>query len=729
MKQQIAKLNSKQKIDIFRGLFRGREDVFALRWEKRDKSSSGYTPVCENEWKTDVCIKLNKDKCKNCKNQQYTSLNDHYIEQHLRGYRIYGIYPLLPDNTSYFLAADFDGKSWENDILRFIKKCADYELPIYVERSRSGKGGHAWIFFEDKCPAYISRGIAYHLLNAAQIIDQFDREDSFDRLFPNQDLLSGKGFGNLIALPLQGEARKFDNTVFLDPNGELVPFKDQWRFLLDVKKVSVDRLKALYEQLNKGIIPDKIVVTENLTITVKDHILINKNNLPKILVDFLRENLNFINSEYVIKKRIGLSVHKMEKYFKLVQTVEDHILIPRGFLDQLKTFLEEQDIEYNLVDKRSKFESIHYESEISLHNDQMEAVESLVMSDNGILVAPPGSGKTIIGISLILRLRQPTLILVHKKQIFNQWIDRVEGFLNIPLREIGQLCSIKKTVGKKVTIAMVQTLSKLDDIQNINDRFGMVIVDECHHIPAKMFRNVITKFNPYYLYGLTATPERKHNDEKLIFIYLGEILHTIGGKSGRGLFTQTKTADILKCNPELQIRKTELSVPFKVATDNFQVLSKIISFDSHRNQQIIEDIKNEIEKGSKCLVLTERKEHVEVLDFYLRSKYETIELTGDLTEKQRKIKIKQIEAGDFQILISTGQLIGEGTDFPSLNCLFLVYPFSFSGKLTQYIGRIHRGNKKNKIIYDYRDINIPYLEKLFKKRLRYYNRNLMSLSG
>ncbi|OGI34464.1 MAG: hypothetical protein A2259_00945 [Candidatus Moranbacteria bacterium RIFOXYA2_FULL_43_15] len=230
----------------------------------------------------------------------------------------------------------------------------------------------------------------------------------------------------------------------------------------------------------------------------------------------------------------------------------------------------------------------------------------------------------------------------------------------------------------------------------------------------KMFRNVITKLNPYFLYGFTATPERKNNDEKLIYIHLGEVLHKIETN-----YNQPKNA---KSKTEVIIRETSLEIPFKIKADNFQLLYKIISFDSVRNKSIIEDVKKEADKGSKCLVLTERKEHVDVLGHYLKKDYEIIQLTGDLTAKQRKEKIQQIYDGNFQILLATGQLIGEGTDFPNLECLFLVYPFAFQGKLTQYIGRIQRGeNKKNKI-YDYRDKKVEYLERLFKKRLKYYQK-------
>ncbi len=412
---------------------------------------------------------------------------------------------------------------------------------------------------------------------------------------------------------------------------------------------------------------------------------------------------------------MGINVYKVEKYFKLIEDVNDKIAIPRGFLQKLKNFLSEQDIAFEIVDERKKLKNVKFETNHTLFEHQKEAVEQMISSENGLLVAPPGSGKTIMGIDIIDRLKQPTLILVHKKQIFNQWVERIEGFLNIPKKDIGQFVSAKKKIGNKVTVAMVQTLTRLENLNELTDKFGLVIVDECHHMPAKMFRNIIAKLNPYYLYGFTATPERKNNDEKLIYIYLGEILHMIDTNYNQPKNEKSKT--------EVIIRETNLGIPFKVKVDNFQTLYKIISFDSERNKGIFEDTKKEVDKGLKCLVLTERKEHVDVLGHYLKKDYEIIQLTGDLTVKQRKEKIQQIYDGNFQILLATGQLIGEGTDFPNLDCLFLVFPFAFQGKLTQYIGRIQRGGQNSNKIYDYRDNKVEYLERLFKKRLKYYQKN------
>jgi hypothetical protein len=235
-----------QKVDIFRNLFKGREDVFAVRWEKQDKSASGYTPVCLNEWKQGLCNKLQRKKCKDCDNKAYAHFNDYCAEQHLRGNKCYGIYPLLEDNTSYFISADFDGEKWQSNAVDFMKGCEKYNLPAYLERSRSGNGGHVWIFFEDKYPAYKSRNIATSILKEAKIIDQFEKEDAFDRLFPNQDVHSGEGFGNLIALPLQGESRNIGNTIFLSWKKEFKPIVDQWEYLAKVEKLAVKKLDEVY---------------------------------------------------------------------------------------------------------------------------------------------------------------------------------------------------------------------------------------------------------------------------------------------------------------------------------------------------------------------------------------------------------------------------------------------------------------------------------------------------
>ena len=722
-------LTPQEKIAIFKNIFRGREDVFAVYWEKADKTASGYTPACLNEWKLGLCYKLQRQKCKDCPNAKYAGLNDYYIGQHLRGQKVYGIYPLLESNESHFIAADFDGKNWEKDALKYLENCQKYNLTTYIERSKSGHGGHVWIFFEDKYPSFKSRNIAINILREAKIIDQFAKEDSFDRLFPNQDEHSGRGFGNLIALPLQGQARENSNTVFLDPSNGLLPFDNQWKFLNQVKKASTTILNNLFEKFNNTDTNDNKLTNKSNSskqslITVAEQIYISKINLPRVLVNFLREKLNFVNSEFLIKKKMGLSTYKMERYFKLIESTENNYAIPRGFLSELINFLDEKNIRFTIDDKRKKCEEIKFETSCKLYDYQQEAVKNVLTEDNGVLVAPPGAGKTIMGIDIIAQLKQPTLILVHKKQIYSQWIQRIESFLNIPKREIGQICSNKKIVGNKVTVAMLQTLSNVDNFAKELglDNIGLVLVDECHHIPAKTFRKVITKLNPYYLYGFTATPKRKNNDEKLIYIFLGKILHTVNKNFNNQ--NQSENSKLTKNNEtKVIIKNTEIDVPFKVKIDNFQVLSKIITFDSNRNQLIINDIIREANSGSKCLVLTERKEHVETLSYYLKGQYEIITLTGDLTEKQKNEKLKQIESGNYQILIATGQLIGEGTDFANLICLFLVYPFSFEGKLIQYIGRIQRGPKSNSRIYDYRDIKVDYLEKFFKKREKYYKKH------
>ena len=645
-------------------------------------------------------------------------LQDRNIEEHLRGLKTVGVYPIFPDHSTCFLAVDFDGKNWISQALSFWKKCSEKSLPAYMERSRSGNGAHVWLFFENPYPAVKSRALAFNVLKECQIIDAFAKEDSFDRIFPNQDFLSGKGLGSLIALPLQGESRKLGNSVFVDPENAFSPFPDQWDLLQRIERVPVLLLDRMQAEASVEIDTESIVESKELVIVLREHAEITQSVLPRQAVDFLKENLIFANSEYLIKSRIGLRTPGIPKYFNLIQKRDENILIPRGFLPRFVQFLKEKCIHFQLSDQRTKTAPVSFHRGYRLYPRQRDAVEKLIAAEGGVLVAPPGSGKTIIGIELVARLQQRVLILVHKKQIFTQWLERLENGLGIPRQEIGVIGNGKKKFSPLVTLAMIQTLARMKDFGDVAPSFGLVIVDECHHVPARTFRKVIQYLCPYYLYGLTATPERKYNDARMIFAYIGDIVHSISA-SGE---METEDGDAQVRPASVCIRKTDLKIPFVVTTKNFQMLTKIITHDTHRNELIAGDIREMVGRGFRCLVLSERKEHLNVLQQYLKRECETVIFSGDVPQKQRKARIKRILKGDFQVLLATGQMLGEGSDFPNLDCLFLVFPFSFSGKLAQYVGRVGRNGDGKARVLDYRDIEIEYLEKMFRKRYSFYRK-------
>ena len=707
---------SQDQILVYMNLFRGRKDIYARHWEKNGKG--GYSPAYQFNWQEFLAFKAKSGRLADFHNKKQLVLTLEVVRSHLEGNQTIGIYPLLEDNTSYFIVADFDKDNWEKDSKKFIKICEANNIQAYLERSRSGKGSHVWIFFEDKYPASKSRAIILELIRKVLNLSEFEKEVSFDRLFPNQDFLAKNGVGNLISLPSNGKSIKEQNTTFLNHDSyKIIP--DQWEYLKNIKKTSIAQLDNLYNQLisketnntfqNIKVNSSSVILTINIGNLIK----LNKQNLNPLLVHFLRENLNFFNAEYAVKKKLGISTYQTEKYFKLISEEGEYIFIPRGFINQLIEFCQKNEIPFVLNDERKLKPETVFKSKITLYDYQKTTLQEIQDKDYGVIVAPPGSGKTIIGLELIAKKSQPALILVHRAQLFEQWVERIQSFLGINKTEIGQISGSKKKIGKQITVAMMQTLIKSKDMQEISDKFGTIIIDECHHIPAKTFRELIVNFNPYYLYGLTATPKRKYNDEKLIYYYIGEIISEMNPNKNLNIVTPINTS--------LIIQETNLSVPFDFKTDTFEVLSKILVYDSSRNLMIIEDILKQIKEGRKILLLTERKEHVEVLNLYLKNQCEVITLTGDDSMTKRKIKLDQIHMGHFNIIVATGQLFGEGIDLPSLDCLFLVYPFSFEGKLTQYIGRIQR-SKNHQIIYDYRDSQITFFEKLFKRRCTYYRK-------
>lgn len=410
---------------------------------------------------------------------------------------------------------------------------------------------------------------------------------------------------------------------------------------------------------------------------------------------------------------MGKSAFGTERYFKLIEENENEVIIPRGFIGKIIRFCREKNIEYNFKDERKKLKEVTFLFNALLREHQQIVIDTIAKKDLGVIVAPPGSGKTIVGLKIIAEKKQPALIVTHRKQIADQWIERIETFLGIPKNEIGKIGQGKTKIGKQITVAMIQSLSKeLDkpDGEKLLNAFGTIILDECHHIPAETFRNTISKLQTFYLYGLTATPFRKYNDSKLIFIHLGDVISEI--KSN-----QISTAK----KPKIIIRNTELDVPFNSKTDKFETLSKILVHDSARNKAILQDVINELKSDKKVIIITERKEHIDSLYQYLKQSYEAITLSGEDSESSKNSKWKLLKEGNYQVVITTGQFFGEGTDLQNANCLFLVYPFSFEGKLIQYIGRVQR-SEITPIIYDYRDSKIDYLNKMFLKRNVYYRK-------
>ena len=693
-------------VDIFKSLFKGREDVFAVRWEKGNKS--GYMPAYFYDPYHLRAHKMNGGTFQNYNEKSHLKLTDEQIQKHLNGLQQIGVYPLLEENTSWFLAADFDKANWQDEAIAFLNACKEKQIPAYLERSRSGNGGHVWVFFDKPYPAIKSRKIFISILEDSGAFSMFDKSSSFDRLFPNQDFLSGKGFGNLIALPLFKPNVEKGNSCFVEPE-TFEAFTDQWNFLQHIKRVSTNYLDKVYDGLKSGAESDsRIAANGKLIISLNNNVRLSRIGLPSTLIHFLKEELNFANTEFFIKKKSGRNTFETNRYFKLVEETESQIIIPRGFIGKLFRFCKESHIDFEFRDERKLKPPIPFGFNATLQNHQLKVINTVSKKDFGVIVAPPGSGKTVIGLKIIVDKGQPSLILVHRKQLLEQWTERIEAFLNIPKRDIGVIGQGKAKIGEQITVATIQSLPK--ELESVQNKFGTIIVDECHHVPAETFRNIIEKLQTYYLYGLTATPFRKYNDGKIIFTHLGEIIANIQSSEVENY----KQAKIL-------IRNTELDIPYNSKTDSFETLSKILVHDISRNKLILEDIKTELNQGKKAVIITERKEHIDTLYLFLKQSYEVIGLSGDDSETSKKAKWKILQDGNFQVLITTGQYFGEGTDLQNISCLFLVYPFSFEGKLIQYIGRVQR-SEINPIIYDYRDYKIDYLNKLFLKRNIYYRK-------
>lgn len=733
------KSSSKEKIELFQSLFRGRDDVCAKRW----RNKPGYSPYCFNDFKPGICNKP-KIKCTECKNSKFAPLNSKQLGKHLIGEEVLGLYPMTSKDTCYLLVMDFDEASWKDDSTIIRNICTENEIPVYVERSRSGKGCHLWFFFENEISAALARSFGIAILNLAMQKCGNIKFDSYDRLFPSQDFLQKDGFGNLIALPLQKVARRQNNSVFIDENFEEII--DQWRYISQIQKLSEDFVKKFSKvykvtNMNKEIkVDDQDGYKEEINVEKNDfpeELILKKNNGILIFKDgispkgifVLRKISSYLNPEFYTKQAMRQSTFGTPRVTVMYEENDNTITIPRGLELKLFSILEKYSIKYTVMDDRITGREIKVKFKGELSEQQQLAFEAVNKFENGVLSATTGFGKTVIGARIIAEKKLSTLILVHTKELATQWKERLEQFLGIDERVearkknvsiIGQLGGGKKSINGIVDIAIMQSMFERDkSIKSLINQYGLILVDECHHISAANFSRILSFASAKYVYGLTATPIRKDGHHPIIFMQCGPIRYKVDAKQ------EAKKRDFDQfvvprfTSTRMQINKEEKEW-------NITEVYQYICESNYRNALIVKDIEEAINSGRNPLVLTERTRHIDILVKMMNGKdFKVIVLSGELTAKKRKEalnEIRNLKNGDKYVIVATGKLIGEGFDEARLDTLFMAMPIAWKGTIAQYTGRLHRNyeGKNEVIIYDYVDVHIPVLERMYHKRLTAY---------
>ncbi len=739
------------KIRLFMSLFKGRDDLYAKRWESRE-GRSGYAPVCLNEWKTGLCGKP-EVKCGFCAHRSCAALDEKVIEAHLRGNLVAGIYPMRQDEKCHFLAIDFDEDGWQQDVSTLRDICTAFAVPMAIERSRSGHGAHAWFFFSDPITASLARRFGSALLTYAMSERHEIKFKSYDRFFPNQDTMPRGGFGNLIALPLQKAARDNGNSVFIDEHSH--PYADQWEFLAQIRRLTEEEIGALITGLCSGSElgelkqddedPAKPRETSRSKLSRHDFpnvmelvkanmIFIAKSGVTQRALNALKRLAAFKNPEFYRAQAMRMPTYNKPPIISCAEETPHYLCLPRGCEADLATLLGQAGVEVAWSDKTCPGRSIQVAFSGLLREDQELAAEAMLKHDCGVLSAATAFGKTVIAARLIAERKTNTLILTHRRQLLSQWMAKLGEFLDIdeelpivagkrgrrPRQSlIGQIGAGRKSPGGVVDVAIMQSLSSGGEVKECVKDYGMVIVDECHHVPAFSFEQILKRVNSKYIYGLTATPVRRDGHHPIIFMHCGPVRHRVDAR---------KEAEKRPFEHYVIPRFTGFRAPFDREEQDMSIqeLYSGIATDELRNQQITDDVIRTHENGRNAIILTERTAHVELLAGKLREKIpDVITLTGGRGGKETRnalARIAETPVNGQLALIATGRYIGEGFDEPRLDTLFLAMPISWRGTLQQYAGRLHRlfENKKEVQIYDYADIHIRMLEKMYWKRLAGY---------
>ena len=538
-----APSTSAEKVALFMNLFRGRADVYPKRWMNAKKGTKGYSPACDNEWVKGVCDKRNV-KCGECPNQAFIPVTEKTIRNHLHGRHVMGVYPMLPDETCWFLAVDFDKGQWQDDVTSFVETCRCKGVPFAVERSRSGNGAHVWFFFAAPVPAATARKMGCFLLTETMERRHELPMTSYDRFFPNQDTMPRGGFGNLIALPFQNGPRQQGNSVFVDRTW--TPYPDQWAFLASVPRALPVDVEALaLEATEKGQVVGVRVAEPNeeedsaapwtrppsrrkpkldtkgplpgrIQAVLSQLLFVETDGLPSPLISQIKRLAAFQNPEFYKKQAVRLSTALTPRVISCAEEHPQHVGIPRGCIDDLKELLSEHGVDLSLEDKRTDGSELDLVFHGELTPIQDHVVQTMIESDIGVFVAPPGSGKTVVGANLVSRRKRNTLVLVHRIQLLEQWITQLSMFLDLKPEEIGQIGGGKRKPNGSLDVATFQSLDRKDGVDDSVAAYGHVIVDECHHVPSVSFERVMREVKARYVVGLTATPRRRDGHHPIL---------------------------------------------------------------------------------------------------------------------------------------------------------------------------------------------------------------------
>jgi superfamily II DNA or RNA helicase len=737
-----------EKVELFRRLFGGRPDVFPVRWENRKTGRSGYSPACSNEWAKGICGKP-KVKCGECPHQAFIPPSENIIEKHLRGGDartgdfVAGVYPLLQDETCWFLAADFDKESWADDARALLGTCHVKGIAAALERSRSGNGGHVWVFFSEPVPARIARQ-----MGAALITETMEKRPeigftSYDRFFPNQDTMPLGGFGNLIALPLQRKAREIGNSVFVD--NDLRPYDDQWAYLSSLPRLSADMVFRIADEAelsgrvlgvrmpvddehadepwkmspSRRRAPRRIeaAIPHSIRIVVADQVYIDRTELPPALIAQLIRLAAFQNPEFYRAQAMRLPTFSKPRVVSCAELFAQHVALPRGCLEEAIDLIKSHGAVADLEDVReigtALPANVSFQGE--LRRPQLAAFDALVAHDNGVLAATTAFGKTVVAAALIAHRARNALILVHRRELLTQWVERLGSFLNIDPKQIGIIGGGKRKPTGVIDVALIQSLVRNGEVADIVADYGHLIVDECHHLSATSFELVARRSKARYVVGLSATVARKDGHHPIIFMQCGPVRHRVDARvqaTERGIRHRARD------------RSTKFELPSSLASverPSMPAIYAALAQDSSRNDLIFDDVLKSLEAKRSPIVLTERKDHLDYLQQRLSPFVKNLViLRGGMSAKDRKQANTTLNVADDdeRLILATGRYIGEGFDDARLDTLFLTMPIAWKGTLAQYVGRLHRQHdgKRDVLVVDYVDNAVPVLARMAAKR-------------